>query len=198
MVILLVAGTKDNDKESKWPYQLLKDHGDRRRFYPEEQWIFYQEIKKANRTSHRYNRLPLLPSGPGGFSRSWSCRLAGRKDTTGKSEIVIRVQKFLRPVDTWGNIKNSFPRVRSLFNQPRQIEVELHRTCLREPVSFQFIKNPGIRLDLPEVGVFVFIYGYFRRPEYDRIHLHQKGEVCELFFKILVYDIAALAHTYLI
>lgn len=22
--------------------------------------------------SHRYNRLPLLPSGPGGFSRSWS------------------------------------------------------------------------------------------------------------------------------
>ena len=24
-------------------------------------------------TSHRYNRLPLLPSGPGGFSRSWSC-----------------------------------------------------------------------------------------------------------------------------
>lgn len=22
--------------------------------------------------SHRYDRLPLLPSGPGGFSRSWS------------------------------------------------------------------------------------------------------------------------------
>jgi len=30
------------------------------------------ETKKANEMSHRYNRLPLLPSGPGGFSRSWS------------------------------------------------------------------------------------------------------------------------------
>ena len=25
-------------------------------------------------TSHRYNRLPLLRSSPGGFTRSWSCR----------------------------------------------------------------------------------------------------------------------------
>jgi len=25
-----------------------------------------EEIKRANRTSHRYNYLPLLPSGPGG------------------------------------------------------------------------------------------------------------------------------------
>src|SRR4051812_8908143 len=35
--------------------------------------------KKGKPTSHRYNRLPLLPSGPGGFSRSWSCRFAGCK-----------------------------------------------------------------------------------------------------------------------
>ncbi len=32
----------------------------------------YGEKKEA--ASHRYDRLPLLPSGPGGFSRSWSCR----------------------------------------------------------------------------------------------------------------------------
>jgi hypothetical protein len=33
--------------------------------------------KKANRISHRYNRLPLLPSGPGGVQRElvvWICR----------------------------------------------------------------------------------------------------------------------------
>ena len=43
--------------------------------------ISEQEYEKAaaemnnvkDHTSHRYNRLPLLPSGPGGFSRSWSC-----------------------------------------------------------------------------------------------------------------------------
>lgn len=29
---------------------------------------------KKEAASHRYNRLPLLPSRPGGFSRSWSCR----------------------------------------------------------------------------------------------------------------------------
>jgi len=27
---------------------------------------FQGEIKKANEVSHRYDRLPLLPSGPGG------------------------------------------------------------------------------------------------------------------------------------
>jgi len=27
--------------------------------------------KMANRESHRYDHLPLLRSGPGGFSRSW-------------------------------------------------------------------------------------------------------------------------------
>jgi hypothetical protein len=30
-----------------------------------------EEIKKANRESHRIDHLPLLPSGPGGFGRSW-------------------------------------------------------------------------------------------------------------------------------
>ena len=35
------------------------------------------KIKKGKRVSHRYNRLPLLPSDPGGFSRSWSYPLAG-------------------------------------------------------------------------------------------------------------------------
>jgi len=31
-------------------------------------------------TSHRYDHLPLLPSGPGGFSRSWSYKTCRRKD----------------------------------------------------------------------------------------------------------------------
>lgn len=31
-------------------------------------------MDKKVAASHRYNCLPLLPSGPGGFSRSWSCR----------------------------------------------------------------------------------------------------------------------------
>lgn len=31
---------------------------------------FREKVKKmANRTSHRYNRLPLLPSGPGGVQQ---------------------------------------------------------------------------------------------------------------------------------
>jgi len=29
--------------------------------------------------SHRYDRLPLLPSGPGGFSRSWSYKTYPRQ-----------------------------------------------------------------------------------------------------------------------
>jgi len=28
-----------------------------------------EDKKMANRTSHRYNRLPLLPSGPGGVQQ---------------------------------------------------------------------------------------------------------------------------------
>lgn len=40
--------------------------------------VFFTFIKKVKKeaASHRYNRLPLLPSGPGGFGRSWSCRLS--------------------------------------------------------------------------------------------------------------------------
>jgi hypothetical protein len=34
----------------------------------------FENKTKKEAASHRYNRLPLLPSGPGGFSRSWSCR----------------------------------------------------------------------------------------------------------------------------
>lgn len=33
----------------------------------------------ANQISHRYNHLPLLPSSPGGFDRSWSYRFAAAK-----------------------------------------------------------------------------------------------------------------------
>ena len=35
---------------------------------------FDEGVKKNGKLliSHRYNRLPLLPSDPGGFSRSWS------------------------------------------------------------------------------------------------------------------------------
>jgi len=39
--------------------------------------------KRANRTSHRYNRLPLLPSGPGGIQQELvvpACRGAKIED----------------------------------------------------------------------------------------------------------------------
>ncbi|MFN5331166.1 MAG: hypothetical protein ACK5B5_00500 [Bacteroidota bacterium] len=39
--------------------------------------IFENRTKKEA-ASHRYNRLPVRPSGPGGFSRSWSCRRVQR------------------------------------------------------------------------------------------------------------------------
>jgi len=38
-----------------------------------------QKKRKGKQKSHRYNHLPLLPSRPGGFSRSWSHLLADTK-----------------------------------------------------------------------------------------------------------------------
>jgi hypothetical protein len=44
--------------------------------------IGYQEKKKmANRTSHRYNRLPLLPSDPGGVQQELVVPICRCKDT---------------------------------------------------------------------------------------------------------------------
>jgi hypothetical protein len=37
--------------------------------------------KMANRTSHRYNRLPLLPSGPGGVQQELVVPICQDKDT---------------------------------------------------------------------------------------------------------------------
>jgi len=36
-------------------------------------------------TSHRCDHLPLLPSGPGGFSRSWSYKTCRRKDNQNRT-----------------------------------------------------------------------------------------------------------------
>jgi len=37
--------------------------------------VKFREIKIGKRsTSHRYDRIPLLRSRPGGFNRSWLCR----------------------------------------------------------------------------------------------------------------------------
>jgi hypothetical protein len=40
------------------------------------------KIKKANRTSRRYDRLPLLPSGPGGVRRELAVPIRQCKYTT--------------------------------------------------------------------------------------------------------------------
>jgi len=40
--------------------------------------VEFELPEKKEAASHRYDRLPLLPSGPGGFSRSWSCRRTQR------------------------------------------------------------------------------------------------------------------------
>ncbi len=61
--------------------------------------VEFELPEKKEAASHRYNRLPLLPSGPGGFSRSWSCRRIQRyvkiqamqKDVY-KLDLVIRKQ----------------------------------------------------------------------------------------------------------
>ena len=47
-------------------------------------FYLYTKEKKVGKlpVSHRYNRLPLLCSHPGGFNRSWSCRTCRRKDTS--------------------------------------------------------------------------------------------------------------------
>ncbi len=55
----------------------------------------------ANRISHRYDYLPLLPSGPGGFDRSWSYRFAETKLVTyeGNSNVIAGfVNDFLTPI----------------------------------------------------------------------------------------------------
>jgi hypothetical protein len=44
-------------------------------------FLFLPKEKKANRTSHRYNRLPLLPSGPGGIQQELVVPACWRKDT---------------------------------------------------------------------------------------------------------------------
>ena len=56
-------------------------------------------IKKvANRTSHRYNRLPLLPSGPEGVQQELVvpiCRCKNNKKTCITAIIiVIRINKY--------------------------------------------------------------------------------------------------------
>jgi hypothetical protein len=46
-------------------------------------WLVLNEKvgkKIANRTSHRYNRLPLLPSGPGGVQQELVVPVCQRKD----------------------------------------------------------------------------------------------------------------------
>jgi hypothetical protein len=45
----------------------------------------------ANRTSHRYNRLPLLPSDPGGVQQELVVPICRRKDTIDKRETVVRI-----------------------------------------------------------------------------------------------------------
>jgi hypothetical protein len=49
--------------------------------------------KKANRTSHRYNRLPLLPSGPGGIQQELVVPACWRKDTMLRGKKVRQQKK---------------------------------------------------------------------------------------------------------
>jgi hypothetical protein len=49
----------------------------------------FKNIKMANRTSHRYNRLPLLPSDPGGVQQELVVPICRRKDTLEDGEKVI-------------------------------------------------------------------------------------------------------------
>jgi hypothetical protein len=55
-------------------------------------WLLDRDIKMANRTSHRYNRLPLLPSDPGGVQQELVVPICRRKDTIDRAEKVIRLK----------------------------------------------------------------------------------------------------------
>src|SRR5690606_30254192 len=84
--------------------------------------------KEANRASHRYNRLPLLPSGPGGFSRSWSCRFARRKGT--KKSVA----------DAVTNAKSG---------QSGKIQVELHGAGFIETIGFEVFQYVLVEGEFP-------------------------------------------------
>jgi len=48
--------------------------------------------KNGKPTSHRYNRLPLLPSDPGGVQQELVVPICRRKDTIAVGETVIRTK----------------------------------------------------------------------------------------------------------
>ncbi len=52
--------------------------------------MFSQKKEGKLTASHRYDHLPLLPSDPGGFSRSWSY-------WTCPSAKVVLLQSFYKP-----------------------------------------------------------------------------------------------------
>jgi hypothetical protein len=63
---------------------------------PDGDFWAYKEIKRANRTSHRYNRLPLLPSDPGGVQQELvvpACRGAKVEDYLRFEILDLRILK---------------------------------------------------------------------------------------------------------
>ena len=73
----------------------------------------FKKIKKANLVSHRYNRLPLLRSRPGGVHRSWLYRFAAAKVA------------FLNGETNVDEILSQFTYVYSIINFPVFIDLEL-------------------------------------------------------------------------
>jgi hypothetical protein len=74
-----------------------------------------ESIKKGKLlTSHRYDHLPLLPSGPGGFSRSWSYKTCLSKDKENGDVRIMNLYWAVAPA--W--IQKLGPPERSIIPNP--------------------------------------------------------------------------------
>jgi hypothetical protein len=93
--------------------------------------------------------------------------------------------------------RNGLPFTGSLY-QSGQIEIELEWTGLDEPIGLQVVKDFQVDVNVAELRALIFEDGDFRRFQLDGIHLHENDKIGKVFFKILMHDIAVLAHTSLI
>src|SRR5690606_5213893 len=133
---------------------------------------------EANRASHRYDRLPLLPSGPGGFSRSWSCRFARCRSTKKSRRCRCRRTRLYK----------------ACSRHSGEIQVELHGDGFGEAVGFQIFEDVFVKLEFPFFHAAIVEPCEFDSRQADWIEFHQYFVPVKVALEILMYYIATLSH----
>ena len=124
----------------------------------------------ANRTSHRYNRLPLLPSDPGGVQQELVvpiCQCKGRR-----SKFILQV---------------------GCLNQARQIEIKFHCINFLKSIRFEVSENPVVKFQITSLNLTI-LNRQFCSLKVNRVHLDKYFCSFQFFFEILMDDIFAQDH----